>query len=336
VRLTKDVLDHQLVDVDGVQVVRASDLYVAPILGNLRLVGVDVGMSSLLRRLGPKSLRKRPTPDQVIDWAAIQPFEDIDHEEGDAVSSVRLKASNEGLHRLRPGELADLLEDLGRGQRQELLRVLETGNAADALEEMDPEELENLLRESDPKKAAQLLSSMEPDEAVDALRDLSKDESGEILSHMNEEKAHELEELLSYPEDQAGGFMTSHVVVVTSSHTVADAIEMIRASVEHGSEIDAVAVVDENGILEWDCPLVDLLMAEPASALSAIEERERPVTVRVDATVDEVARQLVESRRSSILVIDDGNTPIGRILADDVIDALMPGKAKLHFPRLLQ
>ena len=74
VLLAKDVLDHQLVDVDGVQVIRAADLYLAEVIGRIRLVGADVSNATLLRRLGPRRWRPRPTPDRVIDWAAIQPF----------------------------------------------------------------------------------------------------------------------------------------------------------------------------------------------------------------------------------------------------------------------
>ncbi|MBV8950957.1 MAG: magnesium transporter, partial [Actinobacteria bacterium] len=70
VMLAKDVLDHQLVDVDGVQVIRAADLYLASVLGRILLVGVDVSAASLVRRLGPSRWRTRPTPERVIDWAS--------------------------------------------------------------------------------------------------------------------------------------------------------------------------------------------------------------------------------------------------------------------------
>src|ERR1700734_3773766 len=120
VLLAKDVLDHQLVDVDGGQVIRAADLYLAEGLGRIRLVGAEVSTSTLLRRLGPRRWRPLPTPDRVIDWAAIQPFgEPTDSVDG--ATQVRLKMTHEGLHRLRPGELADLLEDLRRHERRELL-----------------------------------------------------------------------------------------------------------------------------------------------------------------------------------------------------------------------
>ena len=97
---------------------------------------------------------------------------------------MRLHTPNQALRRLRPGELADLLEELGRDERQELLAQLETETAADALEEMEPEELGALLRESTTEHAASLLAEMEPDEAVDALRDLEPDEADELLAIM--------------------------------------------------------------------------------------------------------------------------------------------------------
>ncbi len=216
VTLFDQVLDHQLVDVDGVQVIRAADLYLAPVLGRYSLVGVDVSTQSLLRRLGPARWRHHPTPDRVIDWGAIQPFGDT--EQG-AAPEVRLRTTNEGLERLRPGELADLLEDLKRPERQKLLDSLTPEEAADALEEMDPEELASLLRESDPARAAELLGDMEPDEAVDALRDLSRDERDAIVAVMDATKADDLVRLLGYDEHEAGGFMTTAFLV---AHTDRD------------------------------------------------------------------------------------------------------------------
>ncbi len=145
--LGRDVLDHQLVDVDGMQVIRAADLYLAPVLGRVRLVGVDVSNASLLRRLGPRRWRSRPTPEpghRLGRHPALR-----GHLAG-ARSRSGCASSHEGLHRLRPGELADLLEELRRPERQELLAALSADEAADALEEMEAEDLTRLLRESEP------------------------------------------------------------------------------------------------------------------------------------------------------------------------------------------
>lgn len=328
VLLARDVLDHQLVDVDGVQVIRAADLYLAPVAGRIRLVGVDVSVQSLLRRLGPARWRPRPTPDRVIDWAAIQPF-------GDSAPTVRLRTSHEGLHRLRPGELADLLEDLGRPARQELLAALAPEAAADALEEMDPDELGALLREAEPDRAAALVASMEPDEAVDALRDLGRDDRAQLLECMPASRARELSGLLGYPGDEAGGFMTTILATARPDETVAAVRARLADLDEHRSDVDAVAVVDEAGCLIGDLRLFDLAVAAPDEAVAGLLRDEQPVTVGPQSSVDEVAAQLMEARRSSVLVVAEGR-PLGRILADDVIDALTPDRGRLHFPRLLQ
>ncbi len=339
VMLGKDVVDHQLVDIDGVQVIRAADLYLAwmPAPSTtgpdgpervLRLVGADVSMQTLLRRLGPKRWRGRPTPERVIDWSNIQPF-------AGEVRQVKLRSSNDGLQRLRPGELADLLEDLGRSGRQELLASLEPEMAADALEEMDPEELGALLRETPPEQAAELVANMEPDEAVDALRDLDEDEREELLEHMDDEQREELVELLEYKENTAGGFMTTSLVLATPDERVADVRDQLRAEVDHRGDIDAVAVVDENGRYVEDVSLYDLAIAGDAQKISELLADHEPVTVTADAELREVASQLTEARRSSVVVVDDECRPIGRILADDVIDALLPERGRFHFPRLL-
>ena len=329
VLLTQDVLDHQLVDVDGRQVIRAADLYLVRVgTDDLRLVGVDVSPKTLLRRLGPRRMRARPTPDKVIDWAAIQPF-------GGSVSNVALNTSHGGLHRLRPSELADLLEDLGRPARQELLATLEPEAVADAMEEMDPEELESLIRETPPEQAAALVAEMEPDEAADALRDLGSGEREELLELMEEDQREALEELLEFDEESAGGFMTTFLVTAVAEERVDDVRARLAEAGEHRCDIDAVVVIDAHGALVDDISLFALATAAGTSTIGELVEAEPPVTVSSAAEVNEVAERLTESRRSSVLVTDDDRV-LGRIMADDVVDALLPGRSRRHFHRILQ
>jgi CBS domain-containing protein len=332
VLLGRDVLDHQLVDVDGVQVIRPADLYLAQIPGPegsiLRLVGVDVSNQTLLRRLGPKRWRGLPTPERVIDWAAIRPF-------GSEVATVRLRASQDELRRLRPGELADLLEDLERDARQELLASLEPDKAADALEEMDPEDLEALLRETPPEEAAALVARMEPDEAVDALRDLEDDARQELFDHMDSAQRERLTGLLNFEEDQAGGFMTTNLVTAPPDQTVAEVRERLRSEQGHGGDLDGVVVVGATGELLGDVPMYALAIASEDSRIGSLLPEGDSVCVASDAGVTEVAERLVDSRHSSVIVVDADNRPIGRILADDLLDALLPERGRHHFPRFL-
>lgn len=326
--LGRDVLDRQLVDVDGVRVVRASDLYLARVGVAWRLVGVDVSLQSLLRRLGPARYRTRATPERVLDWSAVQPF-------GSPQGELRLASSSHALHRLRPAEVADLLEELGRDERQELLASLDTGVAADALEEMEPEQLERLLRDAPREQAAALVAAMEPDEAADALRDLEPDERDELLDAMDEDTAGELATLLTFEEESAGGLMTTHLVVVTVGTSVAEVRRMLRDDHDHRADVTSVLVVSPDGSLVDDVTLYDLFLAEPDELVDTLVGTHPPASVHGEASLARVVSTLVDSRAASVLVLDDEQRPIGRILADDVVDALVPEQGRLRFPRIL-
>jgi len=324
--LLADVVDHQMVDVDGVRVIRASDLYLARV-GAWRLVGVDVGLQTLARRLGPARWRGRPTPGRVIDWAAIQPF--------GGPGPIRLRRTNQELHRLRPAELADLLEDLGRRERDALLGALGPETAADALEEMDAAELGVLLRETPAADAAPLVAEMEPDEAAEALRSLTEEDRSGILAAMPAGDAERLRGLLAHPEGTAGGLMTTVLVTAGTDETVAGVRDRLRSEVEHREEIDAVLVVDGQGRLIDDVSLFELLLAAPDARLGDLVAPPWPVVVDAGAPFEDVVDRLIDNRRSSLVVVDGRRRPIGRILADDVVDALVPGRGRRHFPRLL-
>jgi CBS domain-containing protein len=334
VLLARDILDHQLVDTDEIQVIRAADLYLAQVGDAIHLVGVDVSLQTLLRRLGPKRFRWHPTPDRVIDWAAIESF---GADSAESPSAVKLRAPHSALRKLRPAELADVLEGLGRPGRQELIESLGHDLAADALEEMEPQELTALLREVEPDQAAELIARMEPDEAVDALRDLTDEERSVLLARMPQQVQRELVRLLGYPGDEAAGIMTTVLACASPDETVTQVSQRLAAQALHRTEIDSVAVLDEQGRLLGDISAFDLLVSDGARRLGDLIDPDNAlITLRPEDDLDTVATELVESRRSSLLVVDDDGQPLGRILSDDVLDALVPGHGRLHFPRLLQ
>ena len=334
VLLARDILDHQLVDTDEVQVIRAADLYLAQVGDQVRLVGVDVSLQTLLRRLGPKRFRWHPTPDRVIDWSAVESFGEDSPEEP---AAMKLRTPSSALRRLRPAELADVLEGLGRSGRKELLASLDHDLAADALEEMEPDELTALLREMEPAQAADLVAAMEPDEAAEALRELPEEEQAQLLAQMPPATQRELARLLGYAADEAGGVMTTVIACASPDATVEEVRKRLVKLAKHQTEIDSVAVLDAEGRVIGDVSAFDLLVNKASRQLADLIDPENPpVTLRPDADLDTVATEMVESRRSSLLVVDDDGKPLGRILSDDVLDALVPGYGRLHFPRLLR
>ncbi len=323
-RLVQDVLGRQLADVDGAKVLRAEDLFLAPVLGRLRLVGVAGSPRSVLARIVSTW---KPDSERLVDWSAVHPF-------GDPGSELRLQVPHEGLRRLHPGELADLLEELDKPARDELTTSLDPEAVADALEEMEPERIEDILREAPPERAAQLVAAMEPDEAVDVLRDMERLEADAILAHLPAEAARQLTDLLGYPETMAGGFMTTTLARARPEETVREVREHLRQLREHGADIDSVVVLDDQGRLLADLPLFDLLAAEDETPVGHLLADTTPVTVAPEAFLDEVVDRLTEARASSVVVADPDGRPLGRVLADDVIDALKEGGLRLKLPWL--
>ena len=312
--LNEDFIGRQVVDIDDVRVLRARDLFLARVAGQYRLVAVTGKKKFRL----PEAGEEQENEGDLVDWADIHPF-------GDPGSELRLKFPHEGLKRLRPGDLADILEHLDKEARDELTSTMDPEFVADAIEEMEPEEVEELLIDTDPMKAASLISKMEPDEAVDALRDLGRAEADEIIAKLPTAVADQIQTLLDYPEAMAGGFMTTTIVVAQLAETIEEVIEKLKALKEHSVDIDGVVVVDEDGVFIDDLGLFDILVASREELVFDLVHEVEPVMVGADYMLKEVVDKLKASRRSSVVVVDEDLHPIGRVLADDVIDALGVG-----------
>jgi Mg/Co/Ni transporter MgtE len=275
-----------------------------------------------LRRLGPARLRTRATPERVIDWADIEP---LGHH-----GAVQIDRRNRELRRLRPGDLADLLEQVGRPQRDHLVGALDADLAADALEEMDEQQRDEVIRNLDPQRAATIIAEMEPDEAAEALRDVDDERRDAIVDQLPAATGAAIRTLLGYSRDTAGGIMTTVVIFATETETVAEVAARLPQYDDHRSDVDGVLIVDADGRLLDDVSLFELLVADRDAPMGSLAGPPWPIVVEVDATLDEIVDATLSNRRGSIVVADGEGRPLGRILADDVLDALAPGRSRLH------
>lgn len=316
IQLFHDVVDHQLVDLNGAQVVRASDLYLGDVGEGWQLLGVDTSWGTFLRRALPGPGRWRPTPSRVLDWAGIHSLA-VSEEKG-----VQLDVPNSHLRLLTASDVAELLSDLGRSERQELLEDLETEHAANALELMNDHDAASLLGDAPVERAAELLSEMEPDEAVDALREMDAEDREELLQALGTEDETDLRSLLSYHEGTAAGMMTSAMVVVPASSTVQDAVTALAEARGTPDESDVVILIDNEGALLDDITALELLGRPPGLPLLELTGAPWPVTVHPEDTLNVVVGALRNTPGASVVVVDEGNLPIGRIHADDLVDAL--------------
>ncbi|HLZ20520.1 MAG TPA: CBS domain-containing protein [Ktedonobacterales bacterium] len=231
------LFDRQVVDVEGRRVVRINDLDLAERAGIWRLMAVDVSASALVRRLGGSGMeslgkrvanllgREAGAKAPLIDWAMVVPVSEAGAgEEG----ALRLRVPRDRLAVLHPSDLAQLIEQLTPQQGADLLEGIDDERAADTLEELEDERQAQILRAMDPERAADVLEEMEPDEATDALQGISSEEMADLLGRMDREEAADVQELLGYPEDSAGGIMTTEYISVPEWATVGEVVLALR------------------------------------------------------------------------------------------------------------
>jgi CBS domain-containing protein len=327
--LVEEILDKQIVDVHDAKLVRVNDLHFLELKGQLRVAHVDVGLRGLVRRMGWEGLVDRTvklvrpgapylTADQLVSWKLVQPLDQ-------SAGKVRLEVAQRLLATLHPADLAEIMEDLDRDQRTVLLERLDVETAADALEEIEPEMTAQLLEGVAPERAADILEEMAPDEAADVLSELPGDTRVEVLAAMEKPEAREVEALLAYPHDRAGGLMTPDRLQLTAERTVADAIAELRRRDEELPFLYEFFVVDADGRLLGICTLRDLVLNEPAIRLGAIMH-EPPATIQVDDRLEDVATAAAKYNLLSVPVVSPEGVLLGIITVDDILSEVLDAR----------
>jgi len=334
--LERDLLDQQVIDVNGRKVVRVNDvdLQVDPPKDKggdkarpvLRVLSVDVGARGAVRRLlrgiAPKAALQAllgRIPPRSIPW------DFIDVIETDPARRVKLKTSYEGLSKLHPADIADIVEDLAPDERQAVFQTLDEETAAEALEEVTPKVQKSIVESLDSGRAADIVEEMDPDAAADLLADLPEDRTEQILVQMEPEAQQDVVELLEHREGTAAGRMTTEFLGLPVSATVQNAIDSLR-EFEGGVEVvSTIYLVDSNGTLTGAVPLARLVLAPtPTPMLSLVQEP--LVLVHEGAGENEVAELFDKYNLQTLPVVDEHNKLTGVITSDDVISML---RAKL-------
>ncbi len=326
--LARDVLDKQLIDVDGKRVVRVNDVQIIQAAGDWRVTGADVSLQGLWRRLAPAGFMGTKGAVEVIDWS------DVGYLATDA-ATVQLKSSSGKLARLHPVEIARLAEALSYHHGSEVVESLDDEIAAETLEEMPPERQARILGDMDEERAADILEWMSPDEAADVLGDLPEEKAEELLGLMEGDEQADVAELLPYADDTAGGLMTTEFVSLPSQLTVGEALARLREMAETPNMIYYLYVVD--GESSWKLlgviALRSLILADPSSPLDEVMRREFQ-TAHVDDHASEVVQKIAEYNLLALPVIDEAGDILGIITVDDAMEILLPKDWRQRLPKL--
>ena len=326
--LARDVLDKQIVDVHDFRVVRVNDIRLQVLKNErLALLGVDAGMRGLLRRMGLEGaalslgrfLHRAPSLAGFIAWNDVESLPT--HNAGEP---LKLKVSHEKLSQLHPADIGDILNQMEPAQRRELLESLDVETAAEALAEADDDVQVAALQHLDEERAADILEEMGADEAADVLGDMDKAHRDDLLGRIDDaEYREDLEELLTYHDETAGGMMTSEYVAIEQGLTAQQTIDRLRELEPEAETIYYLYVVDAKEHLVGVVSLRDLIIAAPGTMISEFMIT-KVRAVPVDADVEKVARLFERYSLLALPVVDGENVMQGIITIDDTLEQLLP------------
>ena len=325
-RLARDLLDQQIIDVTGRKVVRVNDLTLHISNDGTRdiitLLEVDIGVRSIVRRLFQGVLPARwirrlqqPIPPHSIPWDVCNVVEP------DSLRRLKLNISYQKLEEMHPADLADIVEELGPAEREAIFETIDSEAAADALSEIDPKMQASILEALEPEKAADIVEEMAPDEAADILSELHEETSEEILDEMDSAPKTEVRELLEFEEDTAGGMMTTEYVSLHENASVIDALAALRGSEDLIETLNTLFLVDEDERLTAAIPLARLFIASGAAKLKDLAA-ETLIQVTVDEKQDRVTELFDKYNLLTLPVVDEDGKLAGVITADDIISVL--------------
>ena len=241
------------------------------------------------------------------------------------VKSLIEKGDEEALTKLidelRPADMADLIEHLDHDERLFVFKILEPEGAGEVLVEIEPPVQGRLLEDLDNKALREIIQELESDDAADVIGDLPVERAREIIKGLRGEVSEEIEKLLPYPEDTAGGIMALEFVAIKADSTVQDAIEVIREKGEEVENLYYLWVVDDHNRLVGVVSLKDLLVEPGDRKISEIMNPE-VISANVHADQEEVIQLVKRYDLVNIPVVDDQNRLVGRITHDDVIDVI--------------
>ena len=327
IKLSRDILDRQVVDMEGSKIRRVNDVEISCKRGNYYIIGVDIGINGLFRRLGRGNISKKfYKEDNIISWNDIDSLD---------FTNLKLKVSKKKLTRLHPADIADIVDNLGISDSMSILNSLDDESAADAFEEISPEKQKTILTEMEKREAADLIDEMSPDDAADLLASISDEKKEEILQLMDPEESRELRELLRYPENTAGGIMTTEYASVKGNITTKEVMDELRRIADDVETLYYIYVLSDDETLKGILTIRELLLNDDNTPIYDYMKHEF-ISVDVHEEEDEVAKIVAKYNLIALPVVDESNKMKGIITVDDAIDIILPTAWKKRIPKMFR
>jgi len=319
IHVKRDILDKQIVDVNGAKVVRVNDLKLGRHKDALCLMSVDVGFRGLLRRMGYEKLWgiiQKEIPEREISW------EYVGHLEANA-ARLTLTMAREQIGEMHPADLAHIISRVPRQNIQTVLNSLDDETAGEAIHELEPELRSRVISELNSERASDILEEMSPDEAADVLGDLTQEKAEELLGLMDAEDAEEIQELLEHEEDCAGGMMNNSFITISAELSVSSALEQVRTQAPEVDTVYYAYVLDDEERLLGVVSLKELLIQDGALPISEIMT-ENLKSVPIDADPKEILEIIAKYNLIAVPVLDEKEKMVGIVTVDDILERFLP------------
>jgi magnesium transporter len=316
--LSSQLLDRQIIDINGRKVVRVNDIRLVSLTSGLFVIAVDIGTEGLLRRLGvakPLSMLGFKMSSKLILWNDVEPVLAGDEK------LVLTKTYNK-LSTLHPSDLADIIEDFDTKTGMIIFSKLDNARSADVLEEMEEETQLKVLASLSTEKAADILEEMPADEVADILDGLRKEKAEELLNNMEKEASDDVRELMEYDEKLIGSLMSNEFVVYKSDESVDAVIKSLREQKPEESLISYIYVVNHKNILIGKVSLRDLVISEPTITLKNIMHKDFIFMYDTDE-INELIKMVSKYNLFAIPIVDKDMYLVGNVVINDVIHELL-------------
>ncbi len=226
------------------------------------------------------------------------------------------------LANIHHSSIASIIQNIDPAKQSFILNSLNPETASQIYFELDSKQREEIITELDEEKIADIADEMESDDAADLIGELPNQKADSVFSKMDPDEAKDVESLLKYPDDTAGGIMQTELAKITDDSNVRDAINWVRLIVDDLENFRGIFVTDKSGVLLGFIPLHKLIVANTNSSVkSVMDSIEVSVTPRIDQ--EEVAKIFKKYDLATLPVVDDKKILLGRITSDDVIDVIM-------------
>lgn len=326
--LSRNLLDKQIVDINGKKLVRVNDLRIAEIAGEFKVIAVDTGIMSLSRRLGAEKIvklfynvfKKQPV-DSIIMWDNVESIEIVNN-------NLKLTVPYQKLSKLHPADIADILEDMDANYRKKVFEALDEDIAADTLEEIEPEIQADLIENMSFSKRTEVLLNMPNDEIADILDKVDEETAEKILCDMDKGDADEVRNLMQYKEETAGSIMNKDFISFNVNITAEETIELLREIKPESEVAYYIYITDEKQKLQGFVSLRDLVVSDPDTKLYKIMNKS-VIYVKDNEDIENVVEVAGKYDLLSLPVVNQNDVLCGVIIMNDIVeDILLPAWEK--------